>query len=99
MRLADPVQNRQRIIPLDGLSQISRSRQVMMHAAIKDQELLTARDLHIVYPSHVYASFSNQITTWLNQEMGSRENRIATQFAHKGVDCFPPPDHIQLLLV
>src|SRR6266850_2059281 len=62
-----------RIISLDGLPQVARSRKMMVHATVDNQELLTARNLDVVHASDVDAGFTDEKTSGLDQELRASE--------------------------
>src|ERR1700683_1538079 len=67
---------------------------MMIHAAIKNQELLASRDFDIVDPGQINSGFANEKTARLNKEM--RAGKIGIGFNFGEECCEPGPDVIKV---
>src|SRR6185437_13535343 len=85
-RAADAVADQHRIVLADDLPEVSRSGQMMMQAAIGDQEYLAPRDLAIDHPADVDTGLADQVTSQLDRELGFRQSLPGTcgKRAHVG---------------
>src|SRR5208282_618959 len=63
-------------VTLDDLSQVSRSREVMIHASIQNYVLLSTRGLDVGNSCDVHTSFAHQKSPRLDHEFGIREIRV-----------------------
>src|SRR5215471_12236762 len=71
------VQNSHGEVALDDLSQVSRGRQVMIHASIQNQVLLSTRTLDIRNPRNVHTRLADQEAPRLHHEFGIRQAIIS----------------------
>src|SRR6266850_3774686 len=60
-----------RIIAFDGLSQIARRRQMVVHAAIENEEFLSTRNLDVIHSTYVHTRLSHQIAAGLDHELST----------------------------
>ena len=60
-------------ISFDGLSKVSRCRQMMVHPAIENYELLSARHFDIEDAGQIDACLGDQVPARLNHQAGSDE--------------------------
>src|SRR6266436_2135314 len=69
--LAEFAERGERIITLDCLSQVARRRQMVVHAAIENEEFLAARNLDVIHASYVHTRLSHQIAAGLDHELST----------------------------
>src|SRR6185312_6793576 len=67
------VGDQHRVVLANDLAEVSGSRQVMVQAAIGNQEDLAAGDLPIDHAAHIDAGFADQVTAELDGELRLRE--------------------------
>ena len=63
------------VIPFNGLSEIARSGQVMIHAPIEDKKFLSARYFYIDDPRHIDAGLADQESTGLDDKTSASKMR------------------------
>src|SRR6267143_6314618 len=63
----------ERIIALDCLSQVARRSQMLVHAAIENEEFLAARNLDVIHASYIHTRLSHEIAAGLDHELSTRE--------------------------
>ncbi len=80
------VENRDRIVALDGLSQVAGSSQVVMHAAVKYQELLASRNLDVIDTTNIHTSFPYQIAARFDHELSAGKKRIVANSLEESVE-------------
>src|SRR5581483_4248560 len=71
------------IVALDGLAEVTGSREMVMHAAIENEEFLAAGFLNVVNAGEVNASFGHEETPWLRQKSGANESGVLANLRPK----------------
>src|SRR5690348_16410843 len=67
-RAVEPIHQSDREVPLYHLPEVSRRRQVMVRAAVQDEESLASRHFDVGYPRDVASGLTDEIAAWFDDE-------------------------------